>query len=72
MDKGHLQRSTTTPAPDSRFFSRKILARWPPKSERDELLLEIYEQLQEKHAATHPTRKDEGRSGAPDGDRASR
>ena len=72
MDKGHLPRSTTTPAPDSRSFSGKILALWPPKSERDELLLEIYEQLQEKHADTIPARKGEGRSGAPDGDGTSR
>ncbi len=50
MDKGHLPRSTATPVPDTRPFSRKISALWPPKSEQDELLLEIYEQLQEKYA----------------------
>ena len=50
MDKGHLPRSTATPVRDTRPFSRKISALWPPKSEQDELLLEIYEQLQEKHA----------------------
>jgi hypothetical protein len=72
MNKGHLPRSTATSAPDSRSFSGKILALWPPKSERDELLLEIYEQLQEKHADTNPARRVEGLSGAPDGDGASR
>ena len=50
MDKGHLPRNTAIPVRDTRLFLRKISALWPPKSERDELLLEIYEQLQEKHA----------------------
>mgnify|MGYP003573073329 CR=1 FL=1 len=50
MDKGQLPRSKATPVRDTRFFSQKVSALWPPKSERDELLLEIYEQLQEKYA----------------------
>ena len=72
MDKGQLPCSTATSARDSRFFSRKISDLWPPKSERDEMLLEIYEQLQEKLAATNPAQNGEGRLGAPDGDRTSR
>ncbi len=53
MDKSQLPRSKATPVRDTRFFSQKVSALWPPKSERDELLLEIYEQLREKYADPH-------------------
>ena len=55
MDKGQLPRSKATPVRDTRFFSQKVSALWPPKSERDELLLEIYEQLREKYGDPRPS-----------------
>jgi hypothetical protein len=49
MDKNQQSQERTTQVRDFPYLSQRISALWPPKSEKDELLLELYEQLLEKH-----------------------